>query len=259
MACLPRNTRSLFRPPSGLPERDACPAGTGGFPIRSSSKAGSVGGVLASLLVQAAFLLFLLAAFHVSFPPVPGDRDTSKTFTLAVPSTPKPPAARPAKAARTMPLRRQVHHFTPAMAMASPVVAGEWLTVPSAPAQVPAPSAVAQPAPETIVVPDADLFRKRLEARIAHFLRYPQAALASRIEGTAVVGFHLLRQGKVEEVRLLDSSGSPILDKEALATVRRAAPMPSAPAAFPDALDVSVPVRFALRGPAVQIAGLAPR
>jgi protein TonB len=46
------------------------------------------------------------------------------------------------------------------------------------------------------------------------------------IEGTAVVRFKLKPEGGVEAVELVDSSGSAILDKASLETVRAAAPFP---------------------------------
>jgi TonB family protein len=46
------------------------------------------------------------------------------------------------------------------------------------------------------------------------------------IEGTAVVRFRLEPSGQVEEVEVLESSGSGILDKASLETVRDASPLP---------------------------------
>jgi protein TonB len=56
--------------------------------------------------------------------------------------------------------------------------------------------------------------------------RYPRAARRMGIEGAAVVRFKLQPRGQVEAVELLESSGSEILDKASLETVRDAAPLP---------------------------------
>ncbi|WP_239509389.1 energy transducer TonB family protein [Stenotrophomonas maltophilia] len=49
------------------------------------------------------------------------------------------------------------------------------------------------------------------------------------------------------EVALIRSSGIPELDRAALATIRRAQPLPAIPDDRPDPLDLSVPVEFFLR------------
>ncbi len=56
--------------------------------------------------------------------------------------------------------------------------------------------------------------------------RYPRMARKMGIEGTAVVRFKLKPEGGVEAVEVVDSSGSEILDKASLETVRAAAPFP---------------------------------
>jgi len=56
--------------------------------------------------------------------------------------------------------------------------------------------------------------------------RYPRMARKMGIEGSAVVRFKLRPEGQVEAAELVDSSGSEILDKASLETVRAAAPFP---------------------------------
>lgn len=64
--------------------------------------------------------------------------------------------------------------------------------------------------------------------------------------GTATVGFTIDRSGHVGSVRLLGSSGDPILDQEAVALARRVSPLPPPPAdvAGRGNILLSVPVRF---------------
>jgi protein TonB len=55
------------------------------------------------------------------------------------------------------------------------------------------------------------------------------------VSGTAEVTFVLNRAGEVIESSVTKSSGSGMLDREALETVRRASPFPAFPAAKPGA------------------------
>jgi len=56
--------------------------------------------------------------------------------------------------------------------------------------------------------------------------RYPRVARKMGIEGTATVRFKLKPGGQVEAVEIIESSGSEILDKASIETVRDAAPLP---------------------------------
>jgi TonB family protein len=69
---------------------------------------------------------------------------------------------------------------------------------------------------------DTALLLRRIETA----KRYPPAARRLGIEGTAVVRFRLEPSGQVAAVELLESSGSSILDRASLETVRAAAPLP---------------------------------
>ena len=56
--------------------------------------------------------------------------------------------------------------------------------------------------------------------------RYPRVARKMGIEGTAIVRFKLKAGGQVEAVEIIGSSGSEVLDKASIETVRDAAPLP---------------------------------
>lgn len=102
----------------------------------------------------------------------------------------------------------------------------------------PAPAQPAQGAPDTRAS-----FHAEVLARIERARRYPPAARARREEGTAQVAFTLSRDGRVLSAAVERSSGSSVLDREALATVRRAA-LPDVPAELPAPLKLSVAVEF---------------
>jgi protein TonB len=69
----------------------------------------------------------------------------------------------------------------------------------------------------------------KVVSKLRHVLRYPPEARGRRLNGVAQVQFVVGSSGDVGSVRLARSSGSPILDEAALATVRRAAPFPPIP------------------------------
>lgn len=90
-------------------------------------------------------------------------------------------------------------------------------------------------------------WQSQLLGRLEQYRRYPRAAERRRYEGTALVQFSVDRQGNVLSVSLSRSSGHEPLDSEALATVRRASPLPPPPEDIPgDPVVVSTPVDFSL-------------
>lgn len=78
---------------------------------------------------------------------------------------------------------------------------------------------------------------------IAHLNRRKRSAGGSR--GTATVAFSINRSGQVLSARLVRSSGNAALDREAVALVRRASPVPAPPANVKgNSVLLSVPVRI---------------
>jgi TonB family protein len=86
-------------------------------------------------------------------------------------------------------------------------------------------------------------WHKALAARLARYNRYP--AQGNSAEGLVSVAFTIDRKGKVVSSRIEKTSGSTVLDAEALALLARAAPFPAPPPEVTDAeLTFVVPVRF---------------
>lgn len=132
---------------------------------------------------------------------------------LAVPVT--PPAPRPAQ------------NQTPAPETTAPVAR-------------PAP-----PAPRASTAPQD--WRNRLLAHLDSKKRYPPAAQRLRQEGVAYLRFTMDRSGRVLSSRIDRSSGRPLLDREALAMLGRAQPLPPPPDDVPGAtLELVTPVEFFL-------------
>lgn len=65
--------------------------------------------------------------------------------------------------------------------------------------------------------------------RIGKELRYPRQAVRMGWSGRVTVTFMVLLDGSVSELRVSGSSGVPLLDSNALDTVRKAAPFPKPP------------------------------
>ncbi|WP_439925939.1 energy transducer TonB [Nitrobacter sp. JJSN] len=62
-------------------------------------------------------------------------------------------------------------------------------------------------------------------SHLDRYKRYPNAARAQRVEGTALLSFEMDRGGRVLTYYLVRSSGWPELDDEVLAMIERASPL----------------------------------
>ena len=75
---------------------------------------------------------------------------------------------------------------------------------------------------------------------ITRQLAYPPMARKMRWSGKTVVAFVIAEDGTVHNLRVVDSSGFPILDKSATETVRNVAPFPKPPVRA----EIVVPINF---------------
>jgi len=78
-------------------------------------------------------------------------------------------------------------------------------------------------------------YARAIKERLILHWRYPAEAKRNLVEGKLSLVFGLSRNGRLDRVDILQPSGFPILDEEALRTVRAAAPFP----AFPEHVRVS--------------------
>jgi periplasmic protein TonB len=77
---------------------------------------------------------------------------------------------------------------------------------------------------------------------------YPRAARFRHQEGTAMLYFEMDRSGRVMLSRLHRSSGHALLDREVLALIARAAPLPPPPDDIPgERVQFVVPIQFDIR------------
>lgn len=87
-------------------------------------------------------------------------------------------------------------------------------------------------------------WQRSLVAHLERSKRYPDRARG--LSGVARLAFSIDRQGRLLGSRIVRSSGSPVLDSETLAMVRRAEPFPPPPPDVPeDQLSFVVPIRYA--------------
>ncbi len=87
-----------------------------------------------------------------------------------------------------------------------------------------------------------DSYRSRVQELIRKNLKYPGNARRRGIEGTVLVRFTIGGAGSVGDIRIASSSGSALLDKASLETIRTCSfpPPPKSP------MTLSVPLTFRL-------------
>jgi protein TonB len=76
-------------------------------------------------------------------------------------------------------------------------------------------------------------FLRRFETAVYGVWRYPDAAARAGIQGVTPVKITFNRKGEIENIQLLQSSGSRILDSEVLRTLHAIGPLGGFPKAYP--------------------------
>jgi TonB family protein len=84
-----------------------------------------------------------------------------------------------------------------------------------------------------------------IRAKIERAKRYPLMARRMNMEGVSHVRFAIDASGQPQGLALKASSGSSVLDEEALSTIRRAAPFP----VYGDALEIGIRFEIDESGP----------
>lgn len=116
-------------------------------------------------------------------------------------------------------------------------------TVASASIQAPVP----QDSNEGNILSFKDYYIKEnyeyIQGGIQKIIVYPRMARKMGWEGKVVVCFVICKDGHVENMRIIKSSGFSALDKNALETIKKAAPFPNPPAKA----ELTVPVIYRLR------------
>lgn len=229
--------------------------------IRSRPKGRWGAGVAVSLLLHAAPLI-VAGGFWASRPPVMLPPETVFEVELVrLQAPPRPPSEQPpgptqVEAAAQQPVpklpiqpRFQIAAVTDVEPLQAPpstprLVAAE---TPPAPETTAPPSRPAPPAASAAAA--AQTWQGRLLAHLERHKRYPAEARARRLQGMAYIRFTMDRQGRVLSAAMERSSGHAALDREALALLERAQPLPQPPAETPgERITLTVPVEFFTRG-----------
>ncbi|MBI3595724.1 MAG: energy transducer TonB [Nitrospirae bacterium] len=92
-------------------------------------------------------------------------------------------------------------------------------------------------------------FLQDVRSRLEQAKRYPWLARIQGQEGTARVQFMINASGEIQEIRLLESSRSKILDEEAVTTVKRLGRFSRLPVSWNEKVRVQVPLVFQLNLP----------
>lgn len=167
---------------------------------------------------------------------------------IAQPSQLQPPVAAPAAPAPVAeaPPAKQVEPRRPPAVM-PPVTAAA--VKPSAPAPVAAPAPAPAPRPEkvleTVEESVLEAYRQSVSQEVMKHMSYPRVAVMRKWQGKTVVEMQLSADGAVTQLVVVESSGKEILDKAAVAMVRRSLPLPKPPQGV---RTVKVPVVFRLQG-----------
>ena len=137
-------------------------------------------------------------------------------------------------------------------AQSEPPVAAQEGAAPVAPVEgsppAPHPSRVAQHTSEIREPPDTALLIQRYADVVSGYLdarkRYPPAALARGWHGVVTLDLEVLREGILDSVEVLHSSGYPLLDSTAVSIARSAQPFPAFGASLPERVAIHVDVAF---------------
>lgn len=224
--------------------------------------------LLSAPLVASAHLALLWAALHWT-PPLPApvaapafaiDLEAAPA-SVETPSPPQPvlplPQAKVEPPSPAPPAPRPVRKSAPKQLVVAPPapapVSEEAEAASAAPAEeslaAPAPSGMARPSPPSaLTLPRAELTRWQgtLLAHLERHKHYPQNARMRRQEGAATIRFVMDSTGRVLSAVLERGSGVESLDRESLALIERAQPLPIPPGGG-DRIDLAVPILFQLR------------
>ncbi|MFH1793080.1 MAG: TonB family protein [Pseudomonadota bacterium] len=91
---------------------------------------------------------------------------------------------------------------------------------------------------------DKEAYGRKVNSHVQRYKRYPDAAARGGMKGAVKVSISIGGSGNLASARVTSSSGYPVLDGEALATVRRAAPYPKPPAGFAGTARFSLTLRY---------------
>lgn len=75
---------------------------------------------------------------------------------------------------------------------------------------------------------------------------YPEWARERGIEGVVRISFLIVKEGNIDEMNVVASSGYKVLDETALDTIKRASPFPTPPRSLGEGLVITIPIVYRL-------------
>lgn len=93
---------------------------------------------------------------------------------------------------------------------------------------------------------EAIAWRALVQTHLAQYRLYPPGAAHDGQQGVALVQFTVDRHGNVSQAWVATSSGIASIDRETIAAILRAQPLPPFPSGWPETLDIRLPVAFRL-------------
>jgi protein TonB len=187
-------------------------------------------------------------AVPVTRPPVPARRpETAKPEIARQALTPVAPQVQAASPAHEQSRARDLSQASPEVPPAASTnrprnAVAAWVPSSSAtlPGQTTAPSVEDRPTPEKAQQRYLKEHFAYIRDLITKQLAYPPMARKMHWSGKVVVAFIVAEDGTVHNVRVLETSGFPILDRSATETVQNVAPFPKPPVRA----EIVVPVHF---------------
>lgn len=219
-------------------------------------------GVAASVLLHVAPLIVASGLWASCPPVVPPPEPVFEVELVRLQAPPRPPSEQPPGPTQVEAAAQTSVPKLPVQPRLQVAAAADVEPLPAAP-PTPRQEAAAEtpPAPQNMAPPSrpappaasassaAQTWQGRLLAHLERRKRYPAEARARRLQGVAYVRFTMDRQGQVLSAALEHSSGHAALDREALALLQRAQPLPPPPAETPgERITLTVPVEFFTRG-----------
>jgi periplasmic protein TonB len=132
----------------------------------------------------------------------------------------------------------------------APEIHGDPMTTAPPPSEAKLSPVPAAPAPgiSASVAKAEATWRNELVAHINRFKHYPKAALAHHVHGVVTLEFTVDHAGYIVACRVTRSSGSALLDDEAMSLLKRSVPLPTPPPQDSRAIfDFTLPISFQMR------------
>lgn len=112
------------------------------------------------------------------------------------------------------------------------------------------------PQPKTIPPPKTDqtvsretraMVRRALHKSFSESFRYPPVAIQNRWQGTVLLAFEVVPNGKLKKIEIKKPSGHPVLDQDAFETLTQIDQLTNITAPFPSTLTMELPVIYQLQ------------